>query len=891
MKKICKRVLSVMISVVLVTSLLPQMDYIKEVKAEEISTECGDFTVIGGTLDEDDTFEEGGVLTIISDEEITIKNTDPETPTTDYIEVAYDVNARITLAGVNIDRSRYYYNSPAFKIADDSTEDVTITLADDTNNILKSGTGCAGLEKNGDTSTGTLTIIGNTGTLTATGGYYGAGIGAGIDDQYGTYSKSASNITIRGGEVTATGGSGGAGIGGVSDSNGSARGRGSNITIINSKVTATGGSRGAGIGGGYWSDGSDITISGSEVTATGGDYGAGIGGGSGLIGISGNGSNITIIDSKVTARGSGGAGIGGGYVGNGNNIRISGSIVTATVSDGSYLGSGIGGGPSGSGSDIIISDSCVVTRGRGDADGIPGGPELDGIFGDAQISDSLVIDGDNGTVVGNAILRDDFTIDKDVTLEIEEDATLTVGKGTTLTNDGTINVNGELINDGTIVNNGIINIKDKLTNNGTITNDGTIDNNGSIAGGGSIDGSGTIKGDGTVGESPEHNHKWSEKWSSNSTHHWKECTEKDCDITKNSEKGEYGSHKEDEGTVTKSPTKTEPGIMTYKCSICGHERTEEIDKLPPSSHTHKFGTEWKTDGWRHWHECSCGEKSDIARHTGDNGTVTKAPTETEVGIMTYKCAVCGYVLRLEKIEKLDPKPGQQTPQEPGQPEFDMGDLDLSEIEIDSAGSEIMKEEKEQNELQLNQNASLTWNGKGIVVKWGKVKDATHYKIYATACSTKYGQAVATVNAGIARKLTVKKLNGKTINPNKIYKVQVAAYRIINGKEINIATSKTMHIASGTNKKYTNAASIQVKKNTYQLKKGKTATIKATIVKQDKKKKLLPTSHGAALSYTSSNKRIATVTKKGKIKAKKKGTCYIYIQALNGKTKKIKVEVK
>ena len=44
-------------------------------------------------------------------------------------------------------------------------------------------------------------------------------------------------------------------------------------------------------------------------------------------------------------------------------------------------------------------------------------------------------------------------------------------------------------------------------------------------------------------------------------------------------------------------------------------------------------------------------------------------------------------------------------------------------------------------------------------------------------------------------------------------------------------------------------------------------------------------------YESSNRKIATVTSKGKIKGIKKGSCYIYAYAQNGISKRIKVTVK
>ena len=85
--------------------------------------------------------------------------------------------------------------------------DATIEL--DGDNKLKSGSGSAGLEKNGHESEGTLTIKddkGKDGSLTAEGGDGGAGIGGGKE-------SAGSNIIIRGGTVKAVGGSNAAGIG------------------------------------------------------------------------------------------------------------------------------------------------------------------------------------------------------------------------------------------------------------------------------------------------------------------------------------------------------------------------------------------------------------------------------------------------------------------------------------------------------------------------------------------------------------------------------------------------------------------------------------------------------------------------------------------------------
>ena len=233
----------------------------------------GAFTVTDGILGTDYTYDNNNkVLTINTGTAITIKNTDPSTSTTDRIEVAENVSANITLAGVNIDVSASE-NTAAFKIASDSFGSVTITLADDSINTLKSGNNCAGLQKNGGgENIGKLTIQGGTngtGKLIAEGGrqYGGAGIGGG---NYG----SGSNIHIKGGTVEATSNSQGAGIGGGNNELGN-----KNITISGGTVTATGGSGGAGIGGGNHGNGYNITISGGSVKAVAGLDANNIGGG------------------------------------------------------------------------------------------------------------------------------------------------------------------------------------------------------------------------------------------------------------------------------------------------------------------------------------------------------------------------------------------------------------------------------------------------------------------------------------------------------------------------------------------------------------------------------------------------------------------------------------
>lgn len=174
---------------------------------ETTTVTCGDFTITtAGKAGIDYSFEDG-VLTIFTEQAITIKNTDGVDRTSNRIVIKKDVNANITLSGVNINSD----SEAAFEIEEGSTGDVTLAL--EGNNMLKSGRSYAGLQKNGGADTGKLVIQGN-GQLTAAGGLDAAGIGGGSG-------KSGSNIIIESGTVNAVGGEesntsrgGGAGIGG-----------------------------------------------------------------------------------------------------------------------------------------------------------------------------------------------------------------------------------------------------------------------------------------------------------------------------------------------------------------------------------------------------------------------------------------------------------------------------------------------------------------------------------------------------------------------------------------------------------------------------------------------------------------------------------------------------
>ena len=66
-------------------------------------------------------------------------------------------------------------------------------------------------------------------------------------------------------------------------------------------------------------------------------------------------------------------------------------------------------------------------------------------------------------------------------------------------------------------------------------------------------------------------------------------------------------------------------------------------------HTHSYGSDWKSDADKHWHECSCGDKSEEAAHTAGDWITDTAATATTDGTKHKECTVCGYVMETATI--------------------------------------------------------------------------------------------------------------------------------------------------------------------------------------------------------------------------------------------------
>ena len=136
-------------------------------------------------------------------------------------------------------------------------------------------------------------------------------------------------------------------------------------------------------------------------------------------------------------------------------------------------------------------------------------------------------------------------------------------------------------------------------------------------------------------------HTPSASWSNDSTDHWRICENPWC-----GEIIEKSAHTYGGWTVTIPAAEEHEGERQHTCTECGYTETEIISK---EAHVHSFGSEWKHDGTYHWHECNCGERTDVSAHTPDGGRTAQSGG-IYTGTLTYTCTVCGSVTGTERIK-------------------------------------------------------------------------------------------------------------------------------------------------------------------------------------------------------------------------------------------------
>ena len=379
-------------------------------------------TIITDHEDESDTSAVSNTVTINVDDnatgDVTIKDANIDNSCgrydTEKNGITVDTKGESSKANITLDNVTIKpgedgdgdnnYGGAGLEVKGDGTANIELNG----DNTLNGGIRHAGVEKDDTKGTGNLIIkddyndddstkngteMDTAGSLTANGGFDGAGIGGGEYDD-------TSNIEISGGKVTATGGYDAAGIGGGK------RGAAENIKISGGDITASAGS-GAGIGSGFDDDShlygghaNSIEITGGTIQATSGT-GAGIG-----TGEQGDNVDITISGGNITAESRSGAGIGtGDNAEEGATIKISGKD-TVINADGA-TGIGNGGYTTGDLIKIDIEDGTITasgTVGIGVSNGSDESSEI-------NISGGIInATGSSGAGIGNEQSNNDATV-------------------------------------------------------------------------------------------------------------------------------------------------------------------------------------------------------------------------------------------------------------------------------------------------------------------------------------------------------------------------------------------------------------------------------------------------------------------------------------------------
>lgn len=184
--------------------------------------------------------------------------------------------------------------------------------------------------------------------------------------------------------------------------------------------------------------------------------------------------------------------------------------------------------------------------------------------------------------------------------------------------------------------------------------------------------------------------------------------------------------------------------------------------------------------------------------------------------------------------------------------------------------------------------------KSVKLKWKSQNIADGYLIYAAPCNTKKKKNTYKLIQTIPSNSSVTYTH-KSLKKGTYYKYIVAAYKDIGGQKVYTALSKTIH-ATTPGGKYGNGKAVKIKTGkgltykkgnyTLRIKKNKKYKLRASEVKENKK-----IQRHRKLAYESDNTGIATVSAKGVIKAKTKGSCNVYVYGQNGRYAMVKITVK
>ena len=336
------------------------------------------------------------------------------------------------------------------------------------------------------------------------------------------------------------------------------------------------------------------------------------------------------------------------------------------------------------------------------------------------------------------------------------------------------------------------------------------------------------------------------------------------------------NHSWDAGKVTTKATCTEEGEKTFTCSICGDEKTE---KVSATGHQHteirnKKEATCKEEGYSGDTWCKdCGKKilsgQAIAKtedHSWNQGEITKEPTCKEEGEKTFTCSICGNT-KTEKVSTADHQHmeirNQKNPtcKEAGY----SGDTYCADCGVKIFSGQTIAKTKNHN-----------WDG-GVITTEPTCTERGEKTFTCTICgNTNTKKVNATGHSYGAYKVVKEPTNKRKGLKSKTCSVcGKIVYEAIPKTNFSPTDSSETNPDQNPQTSQKTTRKIKLNRRKLTLKKGKSFRLKVTLTPADSQDKI---------TYKTSNKKIATVSKTGKIKAKKKGK--VKITVISGKKKAV-----
>ena len=354
-----------------------------------------------------------------------------------------------------------------------------------------------------------------------------------------------------------------------------------------------------------------------------------------------------------------------------------------------------------------------------------------------------------------------------------------------------------------------------------------------------------------------------------------------------------------DGEITTEPTCIKEGVKTFTCTICDDTKTETISKSA-DKHLHseirdKKDATCKDEGYTGDTYCTdCGKKissgQTIAKtdnHNWNTGEITTSPTCKDTGVKTFTCTICGNT-KTETVKKTTKHLHTEIRNKKDttcKDEGYTGDTYCTDCgkKISSGKSIAKTETHSYDDGKITTKPTCTKRGTKTYTcticgntKTETVKATGHsfgeYKVVKKPTATKDGLKSRTCTVcGKVESVRIAKTTSDKQNANTSDKQNTNTSDKNSNQNTNTQTSQK----TKTTKK------IKLNRTKLTLKKGKTFRLKVTLTPINSRDKII---------YKTSNKKIVTVSKTGKIKAKRKGK--VNITVISGKKKIVcKVTVK